>query len=181
MSWVVELTTARQVQPGTTIDIEPKKPSSFDELSSVEIGSRGVMSTSSSLLAHKLFRQRREGILKYDLDGMSAAAAFRRAAERRVDVADPRTGYSGCDRASHLTVAQDVTATDDHGTLLPLDNHSTDRHSLKPGSFGSILIPIEYDVGQPHALSSARQACFRNLGPNELAFFCAPFAGGCQK
>lgn len=206
----------RQVRPGTTIDIEQKAPSSFGELSSVEIGSRGVISTSSSSLARRLFHERREGILKHDLDGVGAAAAFRRAAERRVDVADPRTGYSGYDRASHLTVAEDVTATDDHGVLLtgkrfsldaikptaaiarpsaapvrkpstetmfwsrlngrgltsslkpivkagttwssPLDNHSTNRHSPKTGSFASILIPVEYDVGQPHALSSARQA-----------------------
>src|SRR6476659_7134292 len=32
-------------------------------------------------IAHRLFCQWREGILKYDLDGMGAAAAFRRAAE----------------------------------------------------------------------------------------------------
>ena len=61
---------------------------------------------------------------------MGAAAAFRRAAERRVDVADPRTGYSGCDRASHLTVAQDVTAADDHGALLAGESFSVG--AIKP-------------------------------------------------
>jgi hypothetical protein len=97
---------------------------------SVEIGSRGPESISRSSLSHRLFRQRREGILKYDLDGMGAAAAFRRATERRVDVADPHTGYSGCDRASHLTVAQDVTAADDHGALLA--GESVSVGAMKP-------------------------------------------------
>jgi hypothetical protein len=133
------------VQPGTTIDIEPKKPSSFDELSSIEIGSRGVMSASSSILARSFFYERREGILKYDLDGMGAAAAFRRAAERRVDVADPRTGYSGCDRASHLTVAQDVTATDDHGALLAGTSSSLD--AIKPTA--AIAKPSAASVRKP--------------------------------
>src|SRR5258708_15476637 len=102
-------------------------------------------------LAHRLFRQRREGILKYDLDGMGAAAAFRRAAERRVDLADPRTGYSGCDRASHLTVAQDVTAADDHGALLAGQSFSVG--AIQPtaavskssaASAGQPIIPIGF-------------------------------------
>jgi hypothetical protein len=55
-------------------------------------------------------------------------------------MADPRTGYSGCDRASHLTVAQDVTAADDHGALLAGESFSVG--AMKPTaavSYRSIL------------------------------------------
>src|SRR5258708_8551590 len=78
-------------------------PTSCLPQKSVEIGSRGPESTSGSSLAHRLFRQRREGILKYDLDGLGPAAAFRREAERRVDVDDPRPAYCDCNPASHFT------------------------------------------------------------------------------
>src|SRR5258708_18899122 len=75
---------------------------------------------------------------------MGAAAAFRRAAERRVDVADPRAGYSGCDRASHLTVAQDVTAADDHGALLAGESFSVG--AMKPTA--AVSKPSAASAGQ---------------------------------
>ena len=56
--------------------------------------------------------------LKYDFDGVGAAAAFRHAAERGVDVAHPRVGCGAANRGPYLTVAEDVTATYNHGVLL---------------------------------------------------------------
>jgi hypothetical protein len=108
--------------------------------------SNGVNKSAKVVLAHRLFRQRREGILKYDLDGMGAAAASRRAAERRVDVADPRTRYSGCDRASHLTVAKDVTAADDHGALLAGESFSVG--AMKPTA--AVSKPSAASAGKPN-------------------------------
>lgn len=56
--------------------------------------------------------------LEHDFDSTRAAATFRRAAERGEDLAHPRTGCDPCNRASYLTVAEDVAAADDHGVLL---------------------------------------------------------------
>jgi hypothetical protein len=56
--------------------------------------------------------------LKYDFDGVSAAAAFRHAAERSVDVAHPCAGCGAANRGPYLTVAEDVTATYNHDVLL---------------------------------------------------------------
>jgi hypothetical protein len=56
--------------------------------------------------------------LEYHLNGTSAAAAFRRTAERGVDLAHPRTGFGPCNRGSYLTVAEDVATANDHGSLL---------------------------------------------------------------
>jgi hypothetical protein len=84
----------------------------------VAISLRRSRLTAPADLAHRFLCRRRESILKDDFDGMGAATAFRRTAERGVDPAHPRTGYGGCDRRSYLTVAKDVTAADDHGALL---------------------------------------------------------------
>src|SRR5258708_32851715 len=99
--------TVRRLNPRCQPSATPSSISSFDQaLDGVRTAKSGparksgVSKSAKVVLAHRLFRQRREGILKYDLDGMGAAAASRRAAERRVDVADPRTRYSGRDRPS---------------------------------------------------------------------------------
>ena len=82
------------------------------------------MATPPADLAYRFLCRRRETILKDDFDGMGAATAFRHAAERGIDPAHPRIGYGGCDRRSYLTVAEDVTAADDHGALLAGEDFS---------------------------------------------------------
>jgi len=73
--------------------------------------------------------------LKYDFDGISAAAAFRHAAERGVDVAHPRVGCGTANRRPYLTIAEDVTATDNHSVLLAKQVDEKSRYA--PALYGS--------------------------------------------
>ena len=56
--------------------------------------------------------------LEHDFDRVRAAAAFRCAAERGIDVAHPRTGCGACDCGPYLRLAEDVAAAHDHDVLL---------------------------------------------------------------
>ena len=56
--------------------------------------------------------------LEHDFDRVRAAAAFRCAAERGIDVAHPRTGCGPCDCGPYLRLAEDVAAAHNHDALL---------------------------------------------------------------
>jgi hypothetical protein len=73
--------------------------------------------------------------LKYDFDGVSAAAALRHAAERGVDVAHPRVGCGAANHGPYLTVTEGVAATYNHGVLLAKQADKESRYA--PALYGS--------------------------------------------
>ena len=60
-------------------------------------------------------------IVENFLDGSDAAAAFCRAAERSVDAAHPRSRRAARRDEFHLSITQDVAATDDHQAIPALN------------------------------------------------------------